>query len=500
LLALLLLFGACSVLNKSLEPTTTTTTTITTTTEATTAANTQTETESAAQANGQTSSSAATTTTTTTAPQTAQTALSYDPEDDAAEDGATVAKRITTSGTHTISGAVNGQILVLAQNVTLVLDGAVITCNNGSAILGKDGDGDASLQSLTVELRGKNTINGAKHGIAGKDELIITGSGSADITSVKDGLHAGDSLTIKGGTLNITAGSDGAECGNSDEGIGEISLAGGVVNITAGGGAGATAASTGGKGIKSGKDINISGGKFNISSVDDCVHANGSISMSNGSFVLASADDAMHADSDLTVNGGSIDVTKSYEGLEGTNISIGGGTIKIISSDDGINAAGGTNGATGGGWFGIDIFSGGDSGITISGGEVILYTASDGVDSNGTLDISGGTVAIFIDTSVSRDGDATDTESGGTIQPALYGSTSLSSGTKLAVGNIWSVTLEANVTSFCLILPGVVNGQSYTITANGATWLTTTATTTIQGMMGGGNAGGMGGRGGRPMH
>lgn len=36
-----------------------------------------------------------------------------------------------------------------------------------------------------------------------------------------------------------------------------------------------------------------------------------------------------------------INITDSYEGLEAYDIEINGGTIKIVSSDDGLNAAGG---------------------------------------------------------------------------------------------------------------------------------------------------------------
>ena len=38
-----------------------------------------------------------------------------------------------------------------------------------------------------------------------------------------------------------------------------------------------------------------------------------------------------------------MNITKSYEGLEGSNVYIYSGTYNIISSDDGINSAGDTD-------------------------------------------------------------------------------------------------------------------------------------------------------------
>ncbi|MDR1640404.1 MAG: hypothetical protein LBT59_11960, partial [Clostridiales bacterium] len=71
-------------------------------------------------------------------------------------------------------------------------------------------------------------------------------------------------------------------------------------------------------------------------------------------------------------------------------------------------------------------------------------------------------------------------------------------GTVLGVGD-WSLTLKSNVTSYCLLLPGIANGQSYAVTANGSTIANVTATTTIQGMMmGRGGMGGGGDIGGNP--
>ena len=93
----------------------------------------------------------------------------------------------------------------------------------------------------------------------------------------------------------------------------------------------------------------------------------------------------MHADEANRVYGGEITIETCYEGIEGQNVEISGGTIDITASDDGLNAAGG-NDQSGMGGFGGDMFSADeDAWITISGGTVTIDATGDGIDSNGDL-------------------------------------------------------------------------------------------------------------------
>jgi hypothetical protein len=460
---------------------------------------------------------------------------------------------ITTSGTYVVSGSLeNGQIIVEATKkdvVRLVLNGAQLTNKSGAAIYAPqcdkliitlasgtqntltdggsgfaytnttDEEPNAALfckDDLTINGTGALTVNaGFNNGIGTKDNLVIV-SGSFTVNAANHGIRGNDSIAILDGNFNISAGNDGIQTSNAEE-SGTVDIKGGTFKIASvhdgiqsenallitGGDftikAGGSTVSSGDtsdsyKGLKAAGNIEITAGTFNIDSADDAVHSNSNITIKGGAFTLASGDDGVHADSTLAISGGTINVTKSYEGLEGSDINISGGNVVVHATDDGINAAGGTNGSTEGGRFGKDQFSTGSAHkMLISGGTVTVFSGSDGLDSNGTLEVSGGTVAIFI--YAPRDGDATDTDNGGTIIPALYGNIAVKSGTKLSVGD-WSITTQAEATSFCLLLPGLVNGQSYKIIANGTALATITATSSIQGMMGGGNAGGMGGRGG----
>lgn len=138
------------------------------------------------------------------------------------------------------------------------------------------------------------------------------------------------------------------------------------------------------KGIKAANAIKIMAGSINIKSYDDAIHANqestlqngespaGEISIQGGFITVYSNDDGIHADSSLNIFAGVVNVTGSYEGLEGSYVTIAGGDVSVVSTDDGINAT-----ATSG------------NAITVSGGSLYVYAGGDGLDSNSTTSYGG---------------------------------------------------------------------------------------------------------------
>ena len=103
-------------------------------------------------------------------------------------------------------------------------------------------------------------------------------------------------------------------------------------------------------------------------------------------------DDAFHSETSLTIDGGDINITECYEGLESLVITINNGTIRIVSSDDGINVAGGADGSG-------DPFPNPDQVtpgaiLEMNGGYVAIYAQGDGCDSNGSVDFTGGTMIV----------------------------------------------------------------------------------------------------------
>lgn len=163
------------------------------------------------------------------------------------------------------------------------------------------------------------------------------------------------------------------------------------------------------KGIKASNEIQILNGNISIKAYDDAIHANGgtvlensdtgtgNVTISGGILVLYSNDDGIHADGNLLIQNGTINISNSYEGLEGSYVTIDGGFISVISRDDGINATI-TNGST----------------IVINAGTLYVYAGGDGIDSNsrssyqGIIFNGGNTVVI----STSSGNSAIDTESG----------------------------------------------------------------------------------------
>ena len=324
-------------------------------------------------------------------------------------------------------------IIILAQGTTnSVTDGTIY--NNAAG----DEEPDAAIFSkndLTINGSGAlNVFGNFNNGIGTKDDLVITG-GNITITAANDGLRGRDSVAVNGGSLTIQAKSDGIQANNDeDTSKGWISLDGGNFNITVdkdsiqaetilqitdgdfsltsgGGSANVSAKNTqdripggGGinsavaaestestKGMKAGAGIVISNGVFEIDSADDAIHSQGYVSIGGGTFTISTGDDAVHGDANVIVDAGSITIAKSYEGLEGMTVTINGGEIRLVSSDDGINAAGGSDEAQ----AGQDSFRSSDScEIRITGGSVYIDAAGDGIDSNGNLYFDGGTVIV----------------------------------------------------------------------------------------------------------
>lgn len=265
--------------------------------------------------------------------------------------------------------------------------------------------------------------------------------------------------------------------------------------------------STSMKGIKSEGDMLISGGSFTIDSADDSVHTNSSVTVSGGSFEIASGDDAFHGEDTLTVSGGTINITESYEGLEALSVNIQDGDITIVSTDDGLNAAGGTDssGTAGGrdGMFGGGGGMGGEPGggmssgsgvsIEISGGTLDINASGDGIDANGSLAISGGYTVVAGPTqgdTATLDYDTTAEITGGTfigtgasgmaqtfsdseqgVIAVSVGGQSAGTGITLTDKNgneIISYTPELSFSVVILSSTDITTGETYTITVGEA--------------------------------
>lgn len=320
-----------------------------------------------------------------------------------------------TEGSNDENAAVkvkSGAALAIGGTGTLTVD--------GNAKNGIKGAADAVITVAEVKLN----INAANDGLSCDDELNITG-GTLSITAGGDAVKAspdtGDTenpdttslgnVTISGGTLTLSAAEDGIQAD------GDLTISGGTFDVTANGGHTTTLTddSASCKGFKAGGALTVTGGTLTVDSADDALHAGTDVTISGGTLTLATGDDGVHADNDLVIGtkGASststprINITVSYEGLEGTTVNVYSGDIDVAASDDGVNAASSTLGER------SDKYA-----INIAGGDLYIDAGSDGLDSNNDINITGGKVEVYgadamMDAAIDYDG--TFTLSGGTL-------------------------------------------------------------------------------------
>ena len=372
------------------------------------------------------------------------------------------------NGSITVKKGVTGVTIVLNGLTLTNDDSAAITLNKTAeasliaaagttnTVADTEGSSDENAAvkvksgaSLSISGTGALTVDGnAKNGIKGAADAVITvAEVKLNINAADDGLSCDDELNITGGTLNITAGGDAVKAspdtgdtenpdttslGNvtisggtltlnaTEDGIqadGDLTISGGTFHVKTNGGhtTALTDDSASCKGFKAGKTLTVTGGTLTVDSADDALHAGTDVTISGGTLTLATGDDGVHADNDLVIGakGASststprINITASYEGLEGTTVTVYSGDIDVAASDDGVNAASSTLGER------SDKYA-----ISIAGGDLYIDAGSDGLDSNNDINITGGKVEVYgadamMDAAIDYDG--TFTLSGGTL-------------------------------------------------------------------------------------
>ena len=287
---------------------------------------------------------------------------------------------ITEAGVYIISGtAKDVSIIVDAADdakVQLVLENANITNADSPCIYVKNADkvfvttSNGSENTLTVS--GSFTADGDTKTdavIFSKDDIVLNGEGKLNISSTDNGISGKDDIKITGGTINITCTADAVEANDS------ISVADG--NIT----------------------INTQKDGLHCENDDD--NTKGSIYISGGTCDITAGSDGIQATTTLVIDGGTFNIS-SAEGLEATNVTINDGSITISASDDGINASRKSTAQS--------------VCVTINGGNIKITMGqgdTDGIDSNGDLYITGGTIDITGQSTCDYDGKAEKT--GGTL-------------------------------------------------------------------------------------
>ena len=257
---------------------------------------------------------------------------------------------IAEAGRYMLSGSLeDGSIIVDAHDsskVWILLDGVEINCSDDACIQVDQADkvfltlaegsqntvtsgstySDTALSDgtdgaifahddLTINGSGSLTVTAQySHGISANDDLVITG-GTITISAVEDAIHVNDSIRIKDAAITVTAGDDGLLTTNEVEN-GYLYIESGTLDITASG-----------DGIHTTGDVTVAGGETNISA----------------------GDDGIHSDASVFVQSGTILISDCYEGIEALIIDVSGGDVSINCEDDGFNANGGSSDMFGGG-------------------------------------------------------------------------------------------------------------------------------------------------------
>ena len=426
-------------------------------------------------------------------------------------DGVTVSDgviTITKAGNYKLIGTYEGQIKVEAADsdmVRLVLKNATITNSTGAAINVVEADevviytASGTTNTVSDGSSYADTASGSPDAaIYSKSDLTLAGEGTLKVEGkYEEGIHTSDGLVIASGTLEVNAANTGIK------GKDYVDILDGTVTVTA--------------------------SQDGIKATNNTDDNRGWVRLSGGTVNISADDDGFKAERVLEISGGTLNITQANEGIEGQYINILDGTVNVTSSDDGINASysttststesaststmqtaqrnqaaqgntgqgnaaqggqppagGGAGGGMGGGTFEVV-----DATINISGGTVTVNAKGDGIDSNGTATLSGGTVIVYGpftggNTSLDTNGDlllngatVTAANSGDMFEAPSTNSTSgylkisnvsnLSAGTTVQVtdssGNVVANYKGTNSSTALIVVSSskITKGESYTV-------------------------------------
>ncbi len=276
---------------------------------------------------------------------------------------------IVNAGKYVLSGELldGGVIIEAEQNdkIWLLLDGVTLRRSDSAAIRVEQ----AGKVFLTLAEGTENTVSS---GAAYSQEAVEAG--------VDGAIYSRDDLTINGaGALTVTAEYQHAIVCNDD--------------------------------------LVITGGTLDLTAAQDGLHANDSVRISDADITIHAGDDGVTVSNDdetayFYMESGSLTIPACYEGIEAVDLTVAGGKIDITPTDDGLNANG----------------QGQNAILRVTGGDLRVVNATgrdaDGLDSNGSIEISGGNIFVSVNTaSCALD---CGTETGGTC--------TVSGGTVIAAG------------------------------------------------------------------
>ena len=438
---------------------------------------------------------------------------------------------INGSGSLDVSG--NYRHGVFSKDDLVVYGGSINVSAVEDGLNGKDsvkiGAGDISIDSGADGVKSSKSTNPEKG-------FVYVSGGSLSIDAEDDGIQAKTHLCIAGGSIEIDAADDAL---HSDL---EGALNGGSTSVRSGDDAfhcetklkvndGSFVAETCSEGYEA-EWVVVNGGDTNICALDDAMNASAadlsddsessdedtSTSTPSGE----SGANAAQPDGSIGAPGASSANADSNERQQNTAPQGAGqqdsATPPELPSDLGhapdVQGRMERGGQASGGQGGAPGASDSNCLIQINGGKVVLNSQGDGVDSNGNVEINGGTLLVngpSSDGDGAFDYDGEATISGGTVlmAGAVGMAQSFTSGTQAfalvqASGSAGSVieatdadgnviaTLTATRAFGCVLVSGagVSDGDTITVSVDGAVTMATASTTGTSGIATGGMGGG----------
>ena len=478
---------------------------------------------------------------------------------------------ISGEGTYVLSGTLTqGQVIVEAEDtakIQLVLKGASIHNENGPAIRinaadkvfvtlaegttntltdgssytldeGSDEPNATLFSKADLAINGSGTLNvtgSYAHAVNSKDDLVITG-GTFNITSQADAVRGRDCVKISGGTFNITAGEDAFKSNNDEDATrGFVLIDGGTYSVSAGDDAfhaetallirgGEITVTSCEEGYEAAL-IQVEGGNSNITANDDGLNASyGSSTVSTGGGAMGAGANAgagmgtdanANAGASMDASTGGITNASMDMSVNATSANTSTGTSTTTNnapsfedtapSSSGTAPSGDMAGNGGGGMGEADS----RCQVKISGGTLTVNAGGDGIDSNGTLEITGGTVLVSgpeNNGNSALDYASTATVSGGTMiiagmdgmaqsfsggtQAFAMVSATGSAGSTIQIASadgtvLASFTAPKQFDNVVVSAPGMTDGQTYQLLVDGTATQFTASTTATQSGMGG---------------
>ena len=300
--------------------------------------------------------------------------------------------KLTSAGTYTATGKLDGQILIEAgeeDEVVLELSNATINYDSDSPIKAVSaGKLEISAKSDTANTVNDNrktkTSDIADQGeaaIYAKTDLKLKGGGVLVVNgSYNNGVQTSKDLTIQKLTVKITG------YNNAIKGNNSVTINSGTIQAYAKTGDGIkTEDSDVSSGGKQKGTVAINGGNVYIDSLHDAIDATYNVEVDQLDSEISTTIN-IKTGTNSTYYSKSTFKADSEKGIKAANdIIVNNGTIVVSASDDAIHANYGTtleSGATGSG------------NITINGGLIQVASGDDGLHSDNTITINDGKIVV----------------------------------------------------------------------------------------------------------